>query len=54
MNPKPVVVPPMDTTPEALAKLVLRHRPNPPDTQLAEELTAEYGAEEPPERSGSS
>ena len=38
---RPVVVPPMDTTPEALAKMVLRHRPKPPDTRLAGDPPAE-------------
>lgn len=51
MTPKrPVVVPPMDTTPEALAKMVLRHRPKPPDTERAEDPPVDYEPEESKER----
>ena len=50
---RPVVVPPMDTTPEALAKMVLRHRPKSPDAQFAEDPPADYEPEEPDRESSS-
>ena len=42
---RPIVVPPMDTTPEKLAKMVLRHRPAGPEVGF-EETPAEFESDD--------